>query len=185
MGFSRFSPRTENTARRVSSRHYCDVNELRTSVPIPPHSFWVSPCTYILLKPLLICPATTTPLSCFFGYLFVYLHLVSVYFTHRNITFCLPPSVIIQCYVTRVYKNVFYLTRTTVNFCIPRFCFSPTWYIFVNQTFRVMTFYYPIIWRSYFLCTLPLSTRYHLIFVSHLVGLAVGALKGNLVVMIS
>ncbi len=46
----------------------------------------------------------------FFWVLFVYLNLVSVYFTHWNITFCLPPSVIIHFYVTRVYQNVFYFT---------------------------------------------------------------------------
>ena len=36
-----------------------------------------------------------------------------------------------------------------------------------NLTFRVRTFYYPIIWRSYFLCTSSLSARYHLISSCH------------------
>jgi len=43
-------------------------------------------------------------------HLCVYLDLVSVDYTHRNITFCLPPSVIIYFYVTHVFKNVFYYT---------------------------------------------------------------------------
>ncbi len=62
-----------------------------------------------LLKPLLKYPYHTTTFV-FFWYLFVYLDLVSVDYTHRNITFCLPPSVIIYFYVTHVYKNVFYFT---------------------------------------------------------------------------
>ena len=64
------------------------------------YSFSVSPCTYYFNH--FSYTPTTKPLSRFFGNLFVYLNLVSVYFTHRNITFCLPPFVIIHFYVTRV-----------------------------------------------------------------------------------
>ena len=63
----------------------------------------------LLLKPLLIYPHPDTTFV-FFGYLFVYLNLVSVYFTHWNITFCLPPSVIFHFYFTCVYQNVFCFT---------------------------------------------------------------------------
>jgi len=149
------------------------------------YSFLVSPCTYYLNH--YFNAPTTTPLSCFFGYLFVYLDLVSIDYTHRNTTFCLPPSVIIHFYVTHVFKNVFYFTSLAPRsvfiyltfVLVPHDIFLLTWHLMLQL------FYYPIIWRSYFLCTSPLSTWYHLISVSHLLGLPVGALKGNLVVMIS
>ena len=95
----------------------------------------------------------------FSGYLFVYLNLVSVYFTHSNITFCLPPSVIFHFYVTRFYQNVFYFTSLAPRsifvylayFLVPRDIFLLTW------LFILVLFDYPIICWTYFLCTLPLS----------------------------
>ena len=110
-----------------------------------------------------------------------------VYFTHRIITFCLPPSVIIHFYVTHVFKNVFYFTSLAPRsiFVYLAFVLVPHDIFLLTWHFVLGLFYYPIIWRSYFLCTSPLSTWYHLIFVSHLVGLPLGALKGNLVVIIS
>ena len=64
---------------------------------------------YLLLQPLFLYPYDKTTFA-FFGYLFVYLNLVSAYFTHRNITFCLPPFVIIHFCVTRIQPNMFQFT---------------------------------------------------------------------------
>ena len=41
---------------------------------------------------------------------------------------------------SQICFSLSYLTRTNVSFCLPCFFLSPTWYIFVNLTFRVSTF---------------------------------------------
>ena len=123
---------------------------------------------HLLLWPLLIYPHPNTTFV-FFGYLFVYLNLVSVYFTHWKITFCLPPSVIFHFYFTRLYQNVFCFTSLAPRsifvylafFLVPRDLFLFTW------LFVLVLFDYPIIWRTYFLCTSPLSKWYHLILYEH------------------
>jgi len=75
--------------------------------------------------------------------------------------------VIIHCYVTRVYKNVFYFTSLAPRsiFVHLAFVLGPHDIFLLTWHFVLVHFYYPIIWRSYFLCTPPLSTWYHLIFV--------------------
>ena len=94
-----------------------------------------------LLKPLLIYPHPDTTFV-FFGYIFLYLYLVSVYFTHWNIPFCL------------VYQNVFcfslaprsifvYLTffqSHVIYFCLPDFSCQ---YFLITLLFGGHTFYIP------------------------------------------
>ena len=87
---------------------------------------------YLQLWPRLIYPHPDTSFV-FFGYIFLYLYLVSVYFTHWNITFCL------------VYQNVFCFTSLAPRsiFVYISLFLSPTWFIFVYLTFRVSTFWLP------------------------------------------
>ena len=72
------------------------------------------PYQHLLLWPVLIYPHPDTTFV-FFGYLFVYLNLVSVHFTHCKITFCLPPSVIFHFYFTCLYQNVFCFTSLALR----------------------------------------------------------------------
>jgi len=107
----------------------------------------------------------------FFGYLFVYLNLVGVYFTHWNITFCLPPSVIFHFYFTRLYQNVFCFTLLAPRsiFVYLAFFKSHVIYFLFTWLFLLVLGDYPIIWRTFFLCTSPLSKWYHLILYEHIV----------------
>ena len=117
----RYSPLFSAVCRRFASTPRFRSPCRRSLWRLGQQSFYfgrLSPYTYfqlfgfpmhLLLKPLLIYPYHKTTFA-FFGYLFVYLNLVSVFFTHRNITFCLPPFVIFHFYVTRVQQNMFQFT---------------------------------------------------------------------------